>query len=112
MKLTNSFSATKIYQFNEQKIEVIPANLVIEKVEDDILNEEIEGNVQLNRSRDYSLLQLADKDVSLSSLRDRVILLLAHLGADAQHVLGLANDCIRNENAAQIVNELLLLQPS
>lgn len=33
MKLTSSVSATKIYQFNDQRIETIPTNLVIEKVE-------------------------------------------------------------------------------
>ncbi len=33
LKLTSSVSATKIYQFNDQRIETIPTNLVIEKVE-------------------------------------------------------------------------------
>jgi hypothetical protein len=43
------------------------------------------------------LLYLSDQDVSAAGLRTRVVLLLAHLGADARHVLGSARDHLSHE---------------
>jgi hypothetical protein len=43
------------------------------------------------------LLYLSDQDVSAAGLRTRVVLLLAHLGADARHVLGSARDHLSRE---------------
>lgn len=98
---SNSHMKIRRSQFLNRKLSMytskIISSAVIDNEDSDHLSKVEDDDEQVNRAQDYNLLQLADQDVSLSNLRERIILLLANLGADASHVLGRTSDCIRNE---------------
>lgn len=90
---------TQRSRFLHQKLSMYASDIIISSaIEDnDLSSEMVDHDTRLSRTQDYNLLQLADQDVSLSNLRERIMLLLAKLGADASNVLGRNSDCIRNE---------------